>query len=132
MEEALTWWQPRRKHDDREDTPETGATERFGGDGDSGPVLVATVHGPVEINMARDALAEANIPAHIKQNSLGPVYGLSVGDFGSAEVWVPRPLAEQAQDLLIGIGLAGEPAEGWSDEAWSETDQEGTDESDAP
>ena len=105
MDDALAWWRPRWRRAKSEDETRTNVTTRFGGDAHHEPILVATIHGPVEIAMAKDALAEAGIPAHVKQHSLGPVYGLSVGSFGSAEVWVPAPLAEQAYDLLIGIGV---------------------------
>jgi hypothetical protein len=85
----------------------TGATAaiRFGDDGGDEPALIGVVHGPVAIEMARDALAEEAIPVYIKQNSLGSIYGLSIGGFGSAEVWAPRPAEERARDILIGIGL---------------------------
>src|SRR5688500_15161916 len=105
MDDARAWWKPRWRKTKDEDESRVNTTARFGGGGNNEPVLVATIHGPVEIEMAKDALAEAGIPAHVKQNSLGPVYGLSVGSFGSAEVWAPAPLAEQAYDLLIGIGV---------------------------
>jgi hypothetical protein len=68
-------------------------------------VLIAVIQGPVEAEMAKDALAEAAIPAFVKQHSLGQVYGLTVGTFGSSQVWVPPALAEQAREVLIGIGL---------------------------
>ena len=86
-----------------ESQPATGVRAGFGGDDE--PVLVAMIDGPVQIEMAKDALETAGIPAHVKQNSLGPIYGLSVGSFGTAEVWVVRPLAEQALETLIGIGV---------------------------
>ncbi len=86
-----------------ESQPATSARAGFGGDDE--PVLVARIDGPVQIEMAKDALETAGIPAHVKQNSLGPIYGLSVGSFGTAEVWVVRPLAEQARETLIGIGV---------------------------
>ena len=55
--------------------------------------------------MAKEALASAGIPAYVKQNSLGRVYGLSVGGFGVGEVWAPPALAEQARSVLREIGL---------------------------
>lgn len=106
MDAALNRWLPWRR---AKPEPTASATERFGGEDDEEPVLVASIHGPVEIEMARDALAEAEIPAHIKDNQLGRVYGLSIGAFGEAEVWVMPLFAEQARDTLIGIGLLGEP-----------------------
>lgn len=106
MDDALSWRLPLNRGEQHEDTAPTGATARFGGDdrGDE-PVLVAVLAGPVEIGMAEDALQEAGIPAYVKRNSLGPVYGLSVGAFGRGEVWVVPALAERARDVLIGIGV---------------------------
>ncbi len=104
MEDALPWFKPVERPDERGAQPKTGATTRFGGDNDE-PVLVAVVNGPVEIEMAQDALHVAGIPALIKRNSLGPLYGLSIGSFGSAEVWVPPALAERAYAELVGIGV---------------------------
>ena len=112
MDNALAWWRPRWRRAKSEDEARVSTTARFGGENENEPVLVATIHGPVEIEMAKDALAEAGIPAHVKQNSLGPVYGLSVGSFGSAEVWAPAPLAEQAYDLLVGMGLVQDAEDG--------------------
>ncbi len=109
MDDALSWWLPRWGRKEQE--PEASATARFGGDGDDEPVLVGRVTGLIEIEMAKDALAEAGIPALVKQNSLAPVYGLSVGTFGSAEVWALPAFAEQAHDLLIGIGVLDEAGE---------------------
>ncbi len=98
-----------RKIDREQPSPDSparvSATARAGGGGDDEPVMIARVNGQIQIEMAQAALQEAGVPAYIKRESVGLVYGLSVGSFGSAEVWVPRPLAEQAEDVLIGIGL---------------------------
>jgi hypothetical protein len=105
MDDVLRWGLPiRRSDDDSQAEAQPGTTARFGGD-DDGPALVGIVEGPMQIGMAREALAEAKIPAYIKQESVGPIYGLSIGEFGRAEVWAPAPLVEQARDLLIGIGV---------------------------
>ncbi len=105
MDDALRWeFGIRRSDDDSRADAQIGATARFGGD-DQGPALVGIVEGPMQIGMAREALSEAGIPAHIKQESVGPIYGLSIGEFGRAEIWAPAPLVEQARDLLIGIGV---------------------------
>src|SRR3954469_495387 len=100
MEAALNRWLPWRR---AEPEPAPSATARFGGDGGEEPVLVGAINGPVEVEMARDALAEAEIPAYIKDNQLGRVYGLTIGSFGAAEVWVMPVFAERARDVLIGV-----------------------------
>jgi len=108
MDEAIRrpWWAwPRRETVEAVGTVE----EARRGGGDDGPVMIGIVHGPVEIEMARDALAEAGIPAHIKQQSAGSLYGLSIGPLAEAEIWTPRPLAEQARETLVGIGLFAAP-----------------------
>ena|SRR5919199_2018754 len=105
MLDALRW--PRHHREpEADDAPERmAATARFGGDSGSQPVLIGVVQGPVAVEMAKDALAEAGIPAYIRSNSLGAVYGLAIGSFGSAEVWVLSELAERALEILIGIGV---------------------------
>ncbi len=105
-----------------ESEPATGAQAGFGGDDE--PVLVAMIDGPVQIEMAKDALETAGIPAYVKQNSLGPIYGLSVGSFGTAEVWVVRPLAEQARETLVGIGVLRDPGEEGMDQAEEQIDEQ--------
>ena len=107
MDVVLNRWLPWRRQAEAE--PRTDATARFGGDGGQEPVLVATIQGPVETEIARDALADAGIPAYIKDNKLGRVYGLTVGSFGVAEIWVMPVFVEQARDTLIGVGLLAEP-----------------------
>lgn len=121
MEDALRWWKPIDHPTDdprpADDAAQAGSTARFGGDGNDAPVLVAVVNGPVEIEMAQDALQEAGIPAHVKRNSLGPVYGLSFGSFGSAEIWVLPALAERAYNELVGIGVITPDEEAPPDES---------------
>ncbi len=106
MDDALSRRQSKRTDETEQTQSRAGTGARLGGGGEE-PVLVGTVAGPVEVEMAEDALKQAGIPALIKRNSLGPVYGLSVGSFGAAEVWVPQPLAGQAHDILVGIGVLG-------------------------
>jgi hypothetical protein len=110
MDDALPWFRSIGGEREAQDRAQTGATARFGGDGGDQPVLIAVVNGPVEIEMAQDALHSAGIPAYVKRNSLGPLYGLSIGAFGSAEIWVHPALAEQAYNELVGIGVI-QPAE---------------------
>lgn len=105
MEDALRWRRPIDRDTQRDEQATSGATARTGGDGGDEPVLLAVLDGPVEIGMAQSALADAGIPAYVKQNSLGPVYGLTVGSFGRGEVWVPPAAVDPAREVLIGIGL---------------------------
>jgi hypothetical protein len=117
MDDALRWFRPIGGKHEAQDRAQSGATARFGGDGGDEPVLIAVVNGPVEIAMAQDALQTAGIPAHIKRNSLGPLYGLSIGSFGSAQIWVHPALAEQAYNELVGIGVIKPNEEAPADES---------------
>lgn len=105
MDDTLSWGMRLGWGRRRQTQTGTTTTTRFGGDGGDEPVLIAVISAPVEAEMAKDALAEAGVPAYVKQNSLGQVYGLSIGAFGTAEVWTPPAVAEQARDVLIGIGV---------------------------
>lgn len=105
MDDTLRWRRMIDRDSQGEAQPQAGATARTGGGGGDEPVLLAVLDGPVEIGMAQSALQDAGIPAYVKQNSLGPIYGLSIGSFGRGEVWVPPALVDPARDVLIGIGL---------------------------
>lgn len=104
MDDAIRWQGP--LEGDRKHEP-TANTARFG-EQDDGPVLVAVLNGPIEAEMARDALVESGIPALIKRETAAALYGLTVGSLARAEVWTPAALAERAHDVLVGIGLIGE------------------------
>ena len=110
MVEALRrpwWWLRTRTPEAAEVTTEV----RHGGDGDYGPVMIGVVRGPIAIEMARAALADAGIPIHIKQQSVGRIYGLSIGPPADAEGWVPPPLAAHAGGTLAGPGLVAVPGD---------------------
>jgi len=85
----------------------TTATTNFKGVTEQ-PVVVAIIHGPVAAEMALEALQDAGIPAMLRRNPVGTVYGMSIGAWGSTPVLVPAPLLEQARDVLLGMGLMEE------------------------
>ncbi len=108
MDDTLRWPGARRIEQEQPDADiprRTSATARTGGDGDDEPVMIARVSGQIQIEMAQAALKDAGIPSYVKRASVGIVYGFNVGSLGSAEIYVPHPLAEQATDVLIGIGV---------------------------
>ncbi len=105
MDETIRWGGVYKPVGPERQISNGAVVPRYGGDGSDEPVLVATISGLIEVEMARDTLQAAGIPAYFRRNSLGPVYGLSVGSFGKAEVWAPPPLADRTRDLLVGIGL---------------------------
>ena len=68
-------------------------------------MLVAIIHGTIAIDMAEDALRDAEIPVLIKRSSLESTYTIGSSRFIDAEVWTPPAFVERARDVLIGIGL---------------------------
>ncbi|MBA3947848.1 MAG: DUF2007 domain-containing protein [Herpetosiphonaceae bacterium] len=72
------------------------------------PVIVAVIQGPVAAEMALEALHDAGIPAMLRRNPVGAVYGMSLGAWGETPLLVPAPLYEQAREILLGMGLVEE------------------------
>jgi|GEM_PF-5220496 len=108
MDDALRWKRFSKADNPSDAPPRAETTARFGGQDDE-PILIAIIEGLVDIELARSALQDAGLPALIKRNSLGPIYGLSGPFYGTAEVWAVPALAEQTRDVLIGVGLLAEP-----------------------
>jgi hypothetical protein len=82
----------------------TTASTRFRG-GQEQPVVVAVIQGPVAAEMALEALQEAGIPAMLRRNPVGTIYGMSLGVWGETPVIVPAALQDQAHEILVGMGL---------------------------
>src|ERR671933_309306 len=78
MLDALRW--PRHHREpEADDAPERmAATARFGGDSGSQPVLIGVVQGPVAVEMAKDALAEAGVLSELAERALEILIGIGV------------------------------------------------------
>jgi hypothetical protein len=63
-------------------------------------VVIRANLSPGEAVVIRGRLESEGIPAVLQQEALGAVLGLTVGPLGSARVFVPEPLAEQALAIL--------------------------------
>jgi len=55
---------------------------------------------PVEADLIQGILEGHGIPAIIKQESLGRIYGLTVGQWGETLVLVPETVLEEAREIL--------------------------------
>jgi hypothetical protein len=86
----------------------TGATT--GGGSDSGPVIVWEAANRLEAEIVAGRLQSEGIPAFIRGEALGPIYGLTTGGLAASVVLVPAPLAEKALDIL------------YADVEWDESD----------
>jgi hypothetical protein len=87
----------------------TGATT--GGGSDSGPVIVWEAANRLEAEIVAGRLQSEGIPAFIRGEALGPIYGLTTGGLAASVVLVPAPLAEKALDIL------------YTDSEWVEWDE---------
>lgn len=71
-----------------------------GGDEPVKWVVIRANLSPGEAVVIRGRLESEGIPAVLQQEAVGAVLGLTVGPLGSARVFVPEPLAEQALVIL--------------------------------
>ncbi|GAC1643357.1 MAG: hypothetical protein NVS4B8_13270 [Herpetosiphon sp.] len=88
----------------RERSDETGGEALYGG-WQGEPVVVAVIQGPINAEMALDALKDQGIPAMLRRNPVASAYGFAGGFGGGVPLLVPEPMLEAAQDVLIGMGL---------------------------
>jgi hypothetical protein len=76
----------------------SGATT--GGKIDQGPVVVWEAANVMEAEIVKSRLEAEGIPAIIRSEALGQIYGLTLGGLAAADVLVPAPLADRAIELL--------------------------------
>jgi hypothetical protein len=79
---------------------EQKATSTTGGSGRQDPVVVWEASNPMEAQVVKGRLESEGIPAFLRGEALGTIYGLTTGGLAMTEVLVPAPLAEKALDIL--------------------------------
>ncbi len=92
---------PWRKRAKAKNKPAAQTAETTGG-GDEHTLWEKVAAGlqPLEAEVVKSRLESEDIPAVIRQESIGAVMGLTVGGLGTASVWVPEPLAKRAWSIL--------------------------------
>jgi hypothetical protein len=63
-------------------------------------VSVFTSNGPLAAEVVKGRLESAGIPAILKYESLGRVYGLTIDGLGAVHVLVHREREQEARELL--------------------------------
>ncbi len=63
-------------------------------------VIVYTAEGKLSAEIIRLNLESFGIPAVLEQESLGNIYGFTVGPLAEAHILVPVSKAEEAKDIL--------------------------------
>jgi hypothetical protein len=82
-----------------------------GGPMDQEPVVVWEAMNMMEAEVVKGRLEAEGIPAIIRSEALGQIFGLTMGGLAKADVLVPGPLAEKALDILEASDLLEVPDE---------------------
>lgn len=84
--------------DDQTSDAATGATT--GGGRDQEPVVVWEAANMMEAAVVKGRLESAGIPAIVRGEALGAIYGLTTGALAAVDVLAPSALAEKALEIL--------------------------------
>ena len=91
------WFRPKHAEAIGEQTQTTAST---GGSIDQEPVVVWVAANQMEAQIIKGRLESEGIPALIRGEALGAIYGLTTGSLAESAVLVPAALAEKAKALL--------------------------------
>ena len=88
-------------HADSVDADHASQTESItGGSLDQAPVVVWEAAHHMEAQIVKGRLESEDIPALIRGEALGQIYGFTSGGLAATDVLVPAPLADKAIDIL--------------------------------
>lgn len=90
----------RRDMQQRSQDAEQSANATTGGDLDQEPVVVWEAANLMEAEVVKGRLQSEGIPAVVRSEALGAIYGLTTGSLAAADVLVPAALAERALAVL--------------------------------
>ncbi len=82
------------------ETEATEAPATTGGSLPQEPVVVWQAANPMEAQIVKGRLLSVGIPAIVRGESMGRIYGFVYGGLAERDVLVPGPLAETALDVL--------------------------------
>lgn len=87
------------------------ASTTTGGSTSHEPVVVWEAANLMEAQVVKGRLESEGIPAFIRSEAAGVIYGITAGSLGRADVLVPGPLADKAVDILFGEEAGDEPGD---------------------
>jgi hypothetical protein len=95
------------------DTPIDGelastASTTTGGGSSQAPVVVWEAANLMEAQVVKGRLESEGIPAFVRSEAAGVIYGITAGSLALADVLVPGPLAEKAVEILFADELPDE------------------------
>ncbi len=82
------------------ESKEAEGTATTGGSVSQEPVVVWQAVNPMEAQIVRGRLQSAGIPAIVRGESMGRIYGFVYGGLAERDVLVPAALAESAEEIL--------------------------------
>jgi hypothetical protein len=97
-------------HETNEETHEGNATT--GGDLHQEPVVVWEAANSLEAQVVKGRLESEGIPAIVRGEAVGALYGLTTGGLAATDVLVPAALAEKATQILneeMAVDVESEP-----------------------
>lgn len=97
------WFRPHKRD---EAAPQVGETTT-GGELDQEPVIVWRASNQMEAQVVKGRLESEGIPAIIRGEAVGAIYGLTSGSLAETAVLVPAALAAQAEAILYTDLYAG-------------------------
>ena len=109
---SLSGWFGKKKKQDEVDEQASSVGENL--EDDQEPVVVWEAPNLLEAQIVVGRLKSEGIPAMIRGETAGTIFGFSTGSLAEAEVLVPAPLAERALEILE------------SDIEWDEDDLDGS------
>lgn len=96
----LRLWTRNRERTPTVETAEEEASATTGGSLSQEPVVVWQAANPMEAQIVKGRLQSAGIPAIVRGEAMGRIYGFVYGGLAERDVLVPAPLADAAEELL--------------------------------
>lgn len=100
LSEGLAGWFRSRPGVANEIEAQTGTMATTGGSVDQEPVVVWVAPNQMEAQIVKGRLESAGIPAIIRGEVLGAIFGLTTGTLAESAVLVPAALADKAEAIL--------------------------------
>lgn len=98
LSDGFAGWFRRPITDEENEQAASGATT--GGSVEQEPVVVWRATNQMEAQVVKGRLESEGIPAIIRGEALGAIYGLTSGVLAETSVLVPAPLADRAEAIL--------------------------------
>lgn len=124
------WFKRRRTTEEvagaeqRNESGGASASVTTGGGSSQEPVVVWVAANLMEAQVVKARLESEGIPAFIRSEAAGVIYGITAGSLARAEVLAPGPLADKAVELLFEDADEADSEEVDSEEVDTESESE--------